>query len=101
MSGHSSLSLNPAVSSIGMMTPVTVQVTNPNGIRSFSAYMEQNGEHHPVFVVTAPETRLFFWRHKEAPRTFTFMAGKLKAPGLKEGNARVVIETVSNDFRGI
>ena len=34
------------------------------------------------------------------PSTFTFEAGKTKAPNLKEGKARIVVEAVSNDLRG-
>ena len=30
----------------------------------------------------------------------TFDAGKNKAPNLKEGDARIVVEAVSDDFRG-
>ena len=41
-----------------------------------------------------------FWRKHEQPTTFTFDAGKTKAPNLKEGKARIVVETVSNDLRG-
>jgi hypothetical protein len=98
MSGHSTLVLAP-VTSIGTATPVSVQVTNPHGVRRMSAYVEQNGASYPLWEQSMPSTR-FFWSRGAAPRSFTFEAGKDKAPNLKEGKARLVVETVSNDFRG-
>ncbi len=44
-----------------------------------------------------PSTRLFWQRHA-APRLYMFDAGKTKAPNLKEGKARLVVEAVSNDL---
>jgi murein DD-endopeptidase MepM/ murein hydrolase activator NlpD len=40
------------------------------------------------------------WKRNEQPRTITFEAGRKKAPELKEGKARLVVEAVSNDLRG-
>ena len=98
MSGHSTVTLTtPAV--IGVSTLVTVQVANPHGVREFRAFVEQSGQVFPLLEERAPATR-FFWRRHEAPRTFTFEAGKQKAAGLKEGKARVMVEAVSNDLRG-
>lgn len=98
MSGHSTLALAP-VTSIGTATPVSVQVTNPHGVRRVNAYVEQNGASYALWEQSMPSTR-FFWSRGAAPRSFTFEAGKDKAPNLKEGKARLVVETVSNDFRG-
>lgn len=98
MSGHSTVALAP-VTSIGAATPVSVLVTNPHGVRRVSASVEQNGASYPLWVESMPSTR-FFWSHSAAPRSFNFEAGKDKAPGLKEGKARLLVETVSNDFRG-
>ena len=83
----------------GISTPVTVRVTNPHGVRRVSAYLEQNGARYPLFEQT-PATRRLFWRKHEPPRGITFEAGKNKAPNLKEGKARLVVEAVSNDLRG-
>ena len=52
-----------------------------------------------VLLQTAKSTRLL-WKRNEAPVTVTFDAGKAKAPNLKEGEARIVVETVADDFRG-
>ncbi len=87
------------VKSIGVSTPVTLAIANPHGVRRISAYVEQNGARYPVFEQSAPARRLFWNRH-QAPLKVSFEAGKNKAPNLKEGPARLVVETVSNDFRG-
>jgi murein DD-endopeptidase MepM/ murein hydrolase activator NlpD len=99
MSGQSVVALDPAVSSIGVSTPVSVKVTNPHGVRQVRAFVEQEGGRVQLFETTAPATRLW-WKRAEAPRTFSFEAGKNKAPNLKEGKARLIVEAVSNDLRG-
>jgi len=87
------------VKSIGVSTPVSVQIVNPHGVRRVSAYVEQNGARYPVFEQSAPAHRLF-WNGHQPPQTVSFEAGKNKAPNLKEGPARLVVEAVSNDLRG-
>jgi len=99
MSDHSTLSATPAPTAIGVSTPVKVTVTNPHGVRRVRAYVEQNGAQYEVLDTKSPATRLFWHRH-EAPAAITFDAGKDKAPNLKEGAARLVVEATSNDFRG-
>lgn len=100
ISGHTAVNVNPAPAAIGVDTPVKVQLTNPHGVRRVAAYVEQNGATYPVFDrQTSSSTRLFWSRHA-APLSLTFAAGKDKAPNLKDGTARLVIEAVSNDFRG-
>jgi murein DD-endopeptidase MepM/ murein hydrolase activator NlpD len=79
-------------------TRVTVQMTNPHGVRRVSAFVEQGGAQYPLYEQNAPATRLFWSRH-EQPRTVTFEAGRNKAPNLREGKARLVVEAVSNDLR--
>src|SRR5688500_13879140 len=99
MSGHTSLTV-AEVRSVGTATPVSVELTNPHGVRRVSAYLEQGGTRHPLFEESAPSHRLTFFRLREPARKVSFIAGKDKAPNLKEGKARLVVETVSNDFRG-
>jgi len=99
LSDHTSLSVAPPVQAIGASTPVTVHLSNPHGVRTLRAYVEQNGARYLVYEVHASARRLFWSRH-EAPRSVTFDAGKNKAPDLKEGRARLVVEAVSNDLRG-
>lgn len=98
MSGHSSLVLAP-VKTVGISTPVSVQVTNPHGVRHVDAYLEQNGARYPLMEQSNPATR-FFWHRHEKPVSYSFDAGKTKVPNLKEGKAKIVVETVSNDLRG-
>ena len=89
----------PEVKAIGVSTPVTVRVSNPHGVRRVSAYLEQNGARYGLFEETAPARR-FLPARRVPPRAIAFQAGKSKAPDLKEGKARLVVEAVSNDFRG-
>ena len=98
MSGHSAVTLAP-VKTVGIGTPVSVKVSNPHGERRVSAFLEQGGAQYPLMDQTEPSRRIFLHRH-EPDRTLSFVAGKDKAPNLKEGKARLVVEAVSNDFRG-
>ena len=91
--------VSPAVKSIGINTPVTATIADSHGVRRVSAWVEQGGARFPVYEETAPSRRLF-WSRQQPPRTVTFEAGKSKAPNLQEGKARLVVEAVSNDFRG-
>jgi len=84
---------------VGLSTPVTVQVSAPHGARHVAAYIEQNGARYALFEQAAPARRVFWQRHV-APQTMTFDAGKNKAPNLKDGKAKITVEAVSNDFRG-
>ncbi len=99
MSNHSAIAVNPPVKVVGLATPVLVKVSNPHGIRRVTAWLEQNGAHYTVFEESSPSHRLF-WKRGQPAQTVSFEAGQTKAPGLKEGKARLIVETVSNDFRG-
>jgi murein DD-endopeptidase MepM/ murein hydrolase activator NlpD len=98
MSSSTAVSVAPEVKTVGMSTPVTVHLDNPHGVRRVSAFLEQNGARYPLFEQTAPARRVLLQKHV-APRTISFVAGKDKAPNLKEGKASLVVEAVSNDFR--
>ena len=99
MSSSTALSVNPAVKTIGVSTPVTVRLANPHGVRRVSAYLEQGGARYPVYEQTSAAHRLF-WHRGQPARTVRFDAGKSKAADLKEGKAQLVVEAVSDDFRG-
>jgi murein DD-endopeptidase MepM/ murein hydrolase activator NlpD len=98
MSGRTAVSMQP-VKVVGISTPVTVKLDNPHGVRRIDAYLEQSGARYPLYAETAKSHR-FKWPRNEKARTISFEAGRNKAPNLKEGKARIVVETVSNDFRG-
>ena len=100
ISSTTALAITPPVSIVGMSTPVTVQISNPHGVRKVSAYIEQNGARLPLLEQKASQSHRLFLRRNQPSQTLTFDAGKNKAPNLKEGNARLVVETVSDDFRG-
>lgn len=91
--------IDPSVKTVGSETPVQAEVSNPHGVRQVSAYLEQNGKKWSVFQAQQPARR-FLFGGKEAPKSFTFTAGKKNAPELQEGKARLVVEATSNDFRG-
>lgn len=98
-SGRTALEIrNPPVA-IGDSTPVTVVATNPHGVRSITAYLEQNGARQQVFSQIAAATR-FSWKRHQPPQSMTFEIGKKQDPQIKEGKVRLVVEAVSNDFRG-
>src|SRR5579862_7314923 len=99
-SSHSNLSFEPAPSSIGASTPVTIRVKNPHGIRSLTARIEQDGKHTVVDQVAHPATRFNLARTNDV-EDYTFFAGEERVPDLKEGKARVTVSVQSNDFRGI
>jgi murein DD-endopeptidase MepM/ murein hydrolase activator NlpD len=97
LSGHTAIQAIPPVTSIGIITPVTVRLVNPHGVRTVRGFVEQGGAQYPVFESKSAATRLL-WRRHEAPQMVTFTAGKNQAPNLKDGPARLVVEAVSNDF---
>jgi hypothetical protein len=99
LSSGSSVSIDPGVKIIGQATPVRVQIANPHGVRRISAVIEQGGARYPLTEQSGTAHRIFFRRNQPA-QTVTFEAGKNKAPGLKEGEARIVVEAVADDFRG-
>ncbi len=99
LSDHTGLAFSPAVTVVGVSTPVTVRVTNPHGVRSLAAYRGAGRRAHRGYCAERAG-HAFFWQRHEAERTVTFEAGKNKVPQLKEGKARLVVEAVSNDFSG-
>ena len=99
LSGHTAIQAIPAVTSIGVSTPVTVRLANPHGVREVRGYVAQGGTEYPVFESKNAATRLL-WRRHEAPLTVTFNAGKSQAANLKDGPAQLVVAAVSNDFAG-
>src|SRR6516225_433286 len=98
MSSGPVVKVDPSVKVIGLSTPVKAQVESAHGVKRVSAYIEQGGTRFPLMEQTSPSHR-FFWRRHQPAESITFEAGKNKAPNLKEGDARVVVEAVADDFR--
>src|ERR1700676_4076272 len=99
-SSRSMLAFSSLPKAIGAATPVTVHIANPHGLRRFTARIEQNGVSKTFLEANHPANRLTFWRVPRPPEDIRFNAGKNQAPDLKEGKARLVVETESNDLRG-
>jgi murein DD-endopeptidase MepM/ murein hydrolase activator NlpD len=97
LSSSASLRLDPPVKAVGTGTPVKVHVEAPHGIRRVTAVLEQNGARYNIFESSNPPRRIVFF-HSEAPRDFTFPAGKDRAPSIRDGKARLIVEAQSNDF---
>jgi len=99
-SSHSSLTFVSPPKAIGAATPVNVHIANPHGIRRFTARIEQNGASKTLLDANHPANRLTFWRMHRPAEDLHFNAGKNQDPDLKEGKARLIVETESNDLRG-
>lgn len=99
VSAPSAITIDPGVKVVGVSTPVKVSIANPHGVRRITAAIEQGGASYPLLERTSASHRIFIRRNQPA-ETVTFEAGKGKAPNLKEGDARIVVETVADDFRG-
>jgi murein DD-endopeptidase MepM/ murein hydrolase activator NlpD len=99
LSTHSTLTFDSPPKAIGDATPISVNVANPHGARRLAAFIEQNGARMPLEETTKPANHWKFWREHQTPAEFRFPAGKTKAPNLKEGKARLVVEAESNDLR--
>src|SRR5579864_1992514 len=76
-SSRTRLSFSPDVKFVGMSTPVTVELTNPHGVRRLSAFLEQNGARFGLYEQTVPARRLS-WSGHEPPRAITLEVGKRK-----------------------
>jgi murein DD-endopeptidase MepM/ murein hydrolase activator NlpD len=82
--------LTSQISSIGQATPIGVHVSDPRGVRSVSATVEQNGASYPVWQMAQPS--------KAREATWNFTAGVKTTPQLKDGKAKLIVEASSNDL---
>ena len=73
-------------------TTLIVEADASNGVKHFTATVEQNGQSQQVY-----EENL---RSPQKVRLFNFTAGKKLAPFLKEGPAKLTVKASSYDFRG-
>src|SRR5262249_38658398 len=100
VSSHSQLAFDPEPKVIGISTPVAVRIANSHGLQYAAAKIEQNGTIIPLIEQRESPRRMTFWRQHLPPREFRFEAGQSKAPTLKEGKAKIIVEAKSNDLRG-
>ena len=93
------VNLPASLTELGQATPITVQVSDPHGIRRIAALVEQDGTRHRVWEKSQPSRRVL-WQRRVADSTWNFTAGTGTTPQLHEGPARLIVEVTSNDFRG-
>jgi murein DD-endopeptidase MepM/ murein hydrolase activator NlpD len=101
LSSHTKLAFTPQPTAIGASTPIMVHVANPHGLRRFTAILEQDGARTTLDEIRNPADRIKFWLAQVPAQDIHFNAGSKQAPNLKEGKARIIVETQSNDFRGV
>ncbi len=79
--------LKPArpVTAVASATTVVIQADGPHGVKAFSAAIEQDGQRQTVYEDKT--------KSRQTSRVYTFTAGKKQAAFLKEGPARLVIES--------
>ena len=92
------ITLASSLSGLGQSTPISVSISDPHGIKSVKAWVEQNGVRYPVWETSAPARRIM-WQRGVGPSEWTFKAGVQNVPQLKDGKARLIVEATSNDFR--
>src|SRR6185437_9436258 len=89
---HAEIKLARPVAAIGASTTILIQANGPNGVKAFSAALEQDDETKTIFEDKS--------RSKQKGVIYSFTAGKKEAPFLKEGPAKLIAKAKSNDFRG-
>lgn len=98
MSSSPVVSLPATLTAVGQVTPVSVHVADPHGIRKVAVFVEQNGNEYKVAEATQPAHR-FRWQRNLAASDWNFTIGSKSTPQLKDGQARLIVEATSNDFR--
>lgn len=84
------LDLSPPITSLGQATPITVHVHDPNGVRKFAAFVEQNGVRYRVWESAQPSS--------VTESTWSFTVGVKTTPQLQNGKAKLILEATSNDL---
>ncbi|MGA9805510.1 MAG: hypothetical protein WBQ46_19865, partial [Terriglobales bacterium] len=91
--------LQTQVTALGVATPLTLQVSDPHGIREAVVSVEQNGQRYSAWETKQPARRIF-WQQAVPDSVWNFVAGTKTMPQLKDGKAQLIVEVVSNDFLG-
>ena len=84
------VNLASPVTVLGQATPISVHVSDRNGVRGLSASVEQNGASYPVWQMAQASS--------DADSTWKFTAGVKSTPQLKDGKAKLIVEAASNDL---
>jgi murein DD-endopeptidase MepM/ murein hydrolase activator NlpD len=85
--GKPSIDLPAALNTIGIATPISVQVHDTRGVSKLTATIEQNGARYQVYQSSNAS--------RNADNTYSFTAGASATPQLRDGRARLIIEAVS------
>jgi len=101
LSSRPALEIESPPKVVGVETPIKVRIDSPHGVRRITGVIEQNGTRYPVFERTHPASRMAFWRHRQAPAEVTFPVGRKITAALKDGKAKLLVETQANDLRGL
>jgi murein DD-endopeptidase MepM/ murein hydrolase activator NlpD len=99
LSDATRIQVTPEVKAIGTSTPVHVVLTNPHGVRSVKAVLEQDGKSYAVPGPQETSHHLRFFKNAP-PASVTLNVGRASAPALHDGKAKLTVEAQSNDFRG-
>ncbi len=100
LSTGTQIAVNPPVNTIGMETPVRIELRNAHGVRAVQVSVEQNGKRYPVFTETKPAHRWLFFSERNGARDVIAHAGKKDAAALVDGKAKLIVDATSNDLRG-
>jgi len=79
-----------SLTSIGQATPVELRISDPRGVGTVSAFVEQNGNRYTVFHSRQPNV--------SPDTTWDFTIGIKTTPQLQAGKANLIVEATSNDM---
>lgn len=99
LSSETSLDLRPAPKALAAANRLNITVTNPHGARSVTVTVRQ-GTTMSSASFQQPSDRLLFWKKHLAPAAVSLAVTARPDQGFKSGPAQLVVEAVSNDFRG-
>jgi hypothetical protein len=99
LSATPKVDLPPSVTTLGLTTPLAIQVSDPHGIRRLIVFVEQNNVRYNAGEISKPSRRIL-WQRNVADNTWDVSVGTKTTPQLKDGKARLIVEATSNDFRG-
>lgn len=85
----------------GYASTVKVRASNPQGVGSMRAWVEQNGSKYELFERSYEGSWMDWVRKDRTPVEIEFAVGKDRAPGLVAGKARLVVEARANNLRGV
>jgi murein DD-endopeptidase MepM/ murein hydrolase activator NlpD len=75
-------------SNVGQATPITIHVQAKRGVRSASAFIEQNGNRYSLWQLAQPTN--------QPDNAFSFVAGTKTAPQLQDGDAKLIVQATAN-----